>query len=156
MQASKYAEYIIVAIRSDQDHADTCGHLRKQFPQLTDRLILVPVHPWGAFTPALNALVYTAATAGEQSKVYDLDGTVGKVEFILFQSIEVKMGKLEVRKMIECMDDETLVVGTALDGHDFSAGKHRLDGLKAPWNTNALWHLKSLVKKEFCFVCICC
>jgi hypothetical protein len=148
-RASEYADYVIVAVRADQDHADTMVHLKNKFIGLGNRLIVISVNPWGAFTLALNALLYTAATAGEKEKVYDLEGTVGAVEFILFQSIEVIMGKKELEKMKEYMDQNTLVVGTALEGHDFVQGKHRLDGLKSPWNTNALWHLKSLVRLIF-------
>lgn len=43
-------------------------------------------------------------------------------------------------------DEQTLVVGTALkDSHEFKEGMNELGGLTTPWNTNCVWHLRSLV-----------
>ncbi len=42
------------------------------------------------------------------------------------------------------MDEDTLVVGKALDGHDFSEGVHRLRGRTCPWNTFAIWSLPKI------------
>jgi hypothetical protein len=71
---------------------------------------------------------------------------------------------LDVEDLLSCFDEDTLVVGAALDGHDFmtsekkevkvyeseSEGEGRegcrvvLRGRTCPWNTCAMWRLDKL------------
>jgi hypothetical protein len=46
-----------------------------------------------------------------------------------------------------------LIVGSALkDSHQFREGSNILTGLTTPWNTNCIWHLRSLAKTGFLVV----
>ena len=92
---------------------------------------IIPVDPWGAFTPALNAL---AAHASKQG--------CGRA---LFASVETTFSSETVAALREqLVRHDALVVGAALPGHDFQAGRRPLGGRTAPWNTLALWRLDRL------------
>ena len=87
---------------------------------------IIPVDPWGAFTPALNAL---AAHASKQG--------CGRA---LFASVETTFSSETVAALREqLVKHDALVVGAALPGHDFQEGRRPLGGRTAPWNTLALW-----------------
>ena len=87
---------------------------------------IIPVDPWGAFTPALNAL---AAHASKQG-----------CGLALFASVETTFSSETVAALREqLVKHDALVVGAALPGHDFRAGRRDLGGRTAPWNTLALW-----------------
>ena len=86
----------------------------------------IPVDPWGAFTPALNAL---AAHASKQG-----------CGLALFASVETTFSSETVAALREqLVKHDALVVGAALPGHDFQEGGRPLGGRTAPWNTLALW-----------------
>ena len=51
------------------------------------------------------------------------------------------------------MDENTLVVGPALDGHEFSLGENALRGRTCPWNTAAVWNLKAISLVGFPMIC---
>ena len=92
---------------------------------------IIPVDPWGAFTPALNAL---AAHASKQG-----------CGLALFASVETTFSADTVAALREqLMTHDALVVGAALPGHDFQEGRRPLGGRTAPWNTLALWRLDRL------------
>ena len=92
---------------------------------------VIPVDPWGAFTPALNAL---AAHASKQG-----------CGLALFASVETTFSSETVAALrAQLVTHDALVVGAALPGHDFQAGRRPLGGRTAPWNTLALWRLDRL------------
>ena len=92
---------------------------------------IIPVDPWGAFTPALNAL---AAHASKQG-----------CGLALFASVETTFSSETVAALREqLVTHDALVVGAALPGHDFREGRRPLGGRTAPWNTLALWRLDRL------------
>ena len=92
---------------------------------------IIPVDPWGAFTPALNAL---AAHASKQG-----------CGLALFASVETTFSSETVAALrAQLVTHDALVVGAALPGHDFQEGRRPLGGRTAPWNTLALWRLDRL------------
>ena len=92
---------------------------------------VIPVDPWAAFTPALNAL---AAHASKQG-----------CGLALFASVETTFSSETVAALREQFaKHDALVVGAALPGHDFQAGRRPLGGRTTPWNTLALWRLDRL------------
>mmetsp|Transcript_808 Transcript_808/g.2159 ORF Transcript_808/g.2159 Transcript_808/m.2159 type:complete len:266 (-) Transcript_808:26-823(-) len=92
---------------------------------------VIPVDLWGAFTPALNAL---AAHASKQG-----------CGLALFASVETTFSSETVAALREqLVTHDALVVGAALPGHDFQAGRRPLGGRTVPWNTLALWRLDRL------------
>ncbi|KAI9207597.1 uncharacterized protein BJ171DRAFT_578712 [Polychytrium aggregatum] len=118
---------------------------------------LVPVRDWGKFIPALNSLVHYAAQQG--------------FDIALFQSVEVRLADAEIEAMRAALvqqahhgpsflpsstrcfyRQDALVVGKALNGHNFVAGKQSLDGRTAPWNTAALWNVQKLALTGFLMV----
>ena len=95
---------------------------------------IIPVDPWGAFTPALNAL---AAHASKQG-----------CGLALFASVETTFSSETVAALREqLVTHDALVVGAALPGHDFREGRRPLGGRTAPWNTLALW--RSVLESNF-------
>ena len=105
---------------------------------------VVPVTPWGKFVPALNALVGWAATTTMPG------GSVGASR-ILFASAETSVTPSSVKILIDAVDDDTLVAGCALPGHDYkeSGGEVPLTGRTTPWNTCAVWNLGKLATTGF-------
>jgi hypothetical protein len=49
-----------------------------------------------------------------------------------------------VPTMLRHFKNHTLVVGWALEGHDFLVGDRMLTGRTVPWNTLALWAVDKL------------
>jgi len=102
----------------------------------TDKIHIFEVNPWGNFTPALNALIEFSLG--------------GMVDVIMFQSMETIVNKNVVDRMISHMEPEDLVVGAALNGHDFKPGETlELTGVTTPWNTLAIWNLNKLSRVGF-------
>ena len=50
----------------------------------------------------------------------------------------------DVSQLIQYIDDDTLVVGPALQGHEFEEGTQPLRGRTCPWNTAAIWTVSKL------------
>jgi hypothetical protein len=46
--------------------------------------------------------------------------------------------------LLSHLDESTLIVGPALEGHVFSEGEQGLRGRTCPWNTLALWSVRKL------------
>ncbi|KAL3800895.1 hypothetical protein ACHAW5_002046 [Stephanodiscus triporus] len=65
---------------------------------------VMPVTPWGKFVPGLNAIVSHCANAGARR--------------VLMISAEIRISKDGVEMLSSYFDDDTLVVGAALRGHD--------------------------------------
>jgi len=93
---------------------------------------IFPVTPWQKFVPALNAIVFRAVQAG--------------YSHLLLASSTVSVTKEMVETLSGYMDSHTLVVGAALEGHNFSETRFifTANGKETPWNTLALWNLKYL------------
>jgi len=100
-------------------------------------IAVLPVQPWGQFVPALHALLGYAATEG--------------YEMILFQSVEIETSPETLRALVDHLDldDGDLVVGVAIQGHEFKPGTNVLTGRTTPWNTLALWNTQELAKTGF-------
>ena len=88
------------------------------------------VQPWGRFVPALNALVDLAADS--------------RMESILFQSVELLPAIEQLKTLLSHLDEQTLVVGAAVTGHQFSVGVHELSGTQLLFGVHAGWLLQGL------------
>ena len=136
-RAAEYSAYIIIAIRSEQDRSGAESFLTRRYHGQS-RVMPLPVTPWGDVTTALNSMLIRASCAKFRQ------------EFILFQSLEIISSAHHIQEMFRHMQSDTLVVGAALEGHQFMAkqGDHEAEveigGLTSPWNTCALWHRPSL------------
>mmetsp|Transcript_1637 Transcript_1637/g.2983 ORF Transcript_1637/g.2983 Transcript_1637/m.2983 type:complete len:381 (+) Transcript_1637:74-1216(+) len=119
---------------------------------------IIQVTPWGNFIPALNALTMWAC-----KNQIDHGNTV-----IMFISAETCITKKETVDALTChMDEDTLVVGAALPGHEYkgptteieeeSTNVNNIDthlsvelnGRTCPWNTLAIWNLNKLALVGF-------
>jgi hypothetical protein len=97
---------------------------------------VIPVSPWGKFTPALNAIVAHAARTG--------------VDQLLLQSVEVEVDRPAVKQLQEHLTPDRCVVGAALPGHAFAGCTEvALRGDTCPWNTLALWSVPTLALTSF-------
>lgn len=97
---------------------------------------VLPVTPWGKFTPALNALIRWGVEHNHQ--------------FVLFTSLEVQATPQAVSALFTALDDgDTLVAGARLAGHDYQPGVRVLTGRTTPWNTLAVWDLRRLALTGF-------
>lgn len=92
----------------------------------------MPITPWGkGFSLPLNAAIQKAI-----NDQYDL---------IAFQSLEFRIQPGAVQSLIHRVCQEnTLVVGPSLPGHDFSVGLQTLRGRTCPWNTFSIWTVRNL------------
>ena len=76
---------------------------------------VLPVEPWGKFTPALNVLVSHAARTG--------------CGLVLFASVETAAAPEAVAALKATLRDrDAFVAGAALPGHDFRPGARALGG----------------------------
>lgn len=160
-RALLYSDAILIAVRVEEDRAGTLEWIWKTYSQHpeTKHVQAVAITPWNSFTTALNTLIYQSAQVGADSApAWNIKGTSNDhmPEFILFQSIEVVQAKKHVLRMAEHLrhEQDGLVVGSRLpNSHEFYPGELvELTGLTSPWNTNAMWHLKSLAKTGFIMV----
>eukprot|EP00301_Raphidiophrys_heterophryoidea_P024477 c7962_g1_i1.p1 GENE.c7962_g1_i1~~c7962_g1_i1.p1 ORF type:complete len:605 (+),score=108.31 c7962_g1_i1:146-1960(+) len=137
--ACNYATHISVAVDADDDQLFAAvKDMKSSQPSLMHKLQIVPVHQWGNFVPALNALL--------------LDAMNSKSDFILFQSVEIETNTQMVQQLLSQMDADTLVAGACLAGHTFHKGSQPLDGTSCPWNTFAVWDVRKLAKTGFLLV----
>lgn len=108
-------------------------------------LHVLPVAPWGKFVPALNAIVTWCARNGAR--------------YLLLASAEVQLTEEALEVMKQKLDLETtLVVGTALQGHEYNKPANHeeveveLTGRTTPWNTCSLWNVPKLALTGFLLV----
>mmetsp|Transcript_4035 Transcript_4035/g.12122 ORF Transcript_4035/g.12122 Transcript_4035/m.12122 type:complete len:256 (-) Transcript_4035:1564-2331(-) len=118
---------ILVAVNVDADETNVSEVMHAAQEQ---RLVLIPVQPWGKVTKALNLLI-THAVSESATK-------------ILFMSPEVFAEATHVEVLAGEMGEQTLLVGGALDGHHFADGYQPIAGDTVPWNTFAMWSLPYL------------
>lgn len=131
------AEDVFVAIHTEMDCSGSLDFVCEKYPAVT----AFAVTPWGRVVQAPNALLLKSA---EQH-----------VSHLLFVSTEYPITESLVSLLRSHSDDETLVVGVRLAGHDFKAppGERVLmqqaNGLQIPWNTCALWSIGHLIHTGF-------
>jgi hypothetical protein len=92
---------------------------------------ILDVRPWHGVTNALNALLYEARQAGARC--------------ILYMSCEIAVSASDVARVVSAVDQETLVAGARLPGHDYAVGVHEAVWERTPWNTFACWRIDALV-----------
>jgi hypothetical protein len=94
------------------------------------------VPAWGAFVPALNALLGLAQQRG--------------MKYILYHSLEVTCAPGVLERLLDHFTTTgMLVAGPVLDGHTFEDGEQPLNGRTTPWNTLALWSVRKLALTGF-------
>mmetsp|Transcript_27833 Transcript_27833/g.31813 ORF Transcript_27833/g.31813 Transcript_27833/m.31813 type:complete len:259 (-) Transcript_27833:305-1081(-) len=97
---------------------------------------IIPVTPWGKFVTALNSIIISASKAG--------------ATHCLFCSAETNASSESISVLMEHMDEDTLVVGAVLPGHNYHPkSKQALNGRTTPWNTLAIWSLEKLALTGF-------
>ncbi|KAG5185294.1 hypothetical protein JKP88DRAFT_312468 [Tribonema minus] len=139
--ALAYADTVMIAVgTTDSATLASIQQTAQAAEQAASRapgtVLVLQVTPWGQFTPALNALLCAAASAG--------------APLILFQSLETAATPALVSALEAELDPaQDLVVGAALPGHDFSPGEHEITGTTTPWNTLALWSVPQLARLGF-------
>jgi hypothetical protein len=116
-------------------------------PKTKTPLYVLPVQPWGEFTPALNALI-------DWARKYHT-ATVKVVHAIWLYSSEVSIAPIAASVASTLLRhmrmSDTLVVGAALPGHEYhpptstdTSVLWELNGRTSPWNTLALWNLSKI------------
>jgi len=130
---------VAVAVGCEGDHgAQLLSRVRAVAERVSTPdlpLQVLPVQPWGKFVPGLNALVQAALSQ-------DFD-------HILFQSVEMTVPRASLAALRSHITPHDIVVGAALPGHEFKPGRRPLDGRTCPWNTLALWHVRTLALTGF-------
>lgn len=102
---------------------------------------VIPVMPWQKFVPALNALVGFGA------------GHPLNPSRILFVSAETTASAEDIMHLSRLVNDEILVAGAALPGHDYQPNNIlELNGTTTPWNTLAVWNIRKLAMTGFALV----
>lgn len=102
----------------------------------SDRLEVLPVHPWRSFSAASNAVVNRALEL--------------QAETLLLQSVEVSLSAAGLAEMQAALTDRTIVVGARMSArHGLEKGRMPLSGTRCPWNTLALWRLTHLGRFGF-------
>mmetsp|Transcript_6046 Transcript_6046/g.18982 ORF Transcript_6046/g.18982 Transcript_6046/m.18982 type:complete len:282 (+) Transcript_6046:36-881(+) len=137
--AEKCATKVVVAVGvpgvPEEDALSALAALAAQVRSAAPSAEVVPVHPWGNFVPALNALVARAADC----------------DYLLFASVEAKPTPEAVATLVGVLEahEDALVCGAALAGHAFQTGDRNLTGTTTPWNTFALWRVRPLAVVGF-------
>lgn len=87
----------------------------------------------GKFVPFLNALIDQAAMIA--------------ADYLLLLSTEIKLTEADLQKMLDKMDENTLMVGARLDGHEFHASSTvGITGVTTPWFTCCLVNVKKIIR----------
>eukprot|EP00931_Biecheleriopsis_adriatica_P076822 TRINITY_DN50494_c0_g1_i1.p1 TRINITY_DN50494_c0_g1~~TRINITY_DN50494_c0_g1_i1.p1 ORF type:complete len:388 (+),score=70.96 TRINITY_DN50494_c0_g1_i1:68-1231(+) len=126
-----------IAVKSHAEEVQRiCSEVAPDF-----HVCVLHVPCWGAFVPALNALL-RYATTGHHCLA---SGAHHKFQYILYQSLETICTREVLQLLLEHGSNRhTLVVGPVLNGHDFDEGEQVLNGRTSPWNTLALWNVRML------------
>lgn len=115
------AKHVLVAVNVDEDKSQAaCGKMGV--------ITYFPVQPWGKFVMPLNAILVKGREYWRNQSL------------LLSASVEVTLTEEVISTLVSHMDKDTLVVGAALPGHEYSPGIHNpATGQQTPWNTLALW-----------------
>ena len=141
-----YATSVIlcIGIGDELEHASYVSDVKNAIATEKFRdslqIVVLPVVPWGKFTPALNAAIAKVAEKG--------DG------FIAFQSLEFRISQPSVKLLLDYVssDDSVLVAGPRMQGHEWSSSSDVrvvLRGRTSPWNTFAIWRTRYLALTGF-------
>ncbi len=131
------AENVFVAVHTEADRSGSLEFLKKKYPKVN----AFSVVPWGKVVQAPNALLIKCAER--------------ELNHLLFVSTEYPVTKSIVSLLQSHFDNDTLVVGAALKGHDLKAkpkkeiAVKKANGLQIPWNTCALWSIERLIHTGF-------
>jgi len=123
---------VYIGVGSNLDKTDAVYRLHENFPK---SVTVVEISNWG-YSTVLNELVLHIMNA----KISDS---------VLFVSPEVYLTSRNLGVLFDHLTDNTLVVGLALEGHEFAPGLNLLTALTSPWNTAALWSLEKLRRTGF-------
>lgn len=138
-RALSCAQYVAIAVDTTDARNDILkgveSILRGLDSRSRARVSIVCVSPWGAFCPALNALLSHAQSLNCST--------------ILYSSLEMAMHPAHIHALNRHLDSSTLVVGARLSGHRFVRGTATLDGCSTIWNTLALWSTTKLARTGF-------
>lgn len=125
---------VFVAVNTDEDTTNTLAFIAMNYPSVD----AFSVTPWQKFVPALNAIVYRAATSGANR--------------LLLASVEFPPTEEQVVQLLEHINSDTLVAGACFLEHNFqcpSSDDVRGTGTTVPWNTFAVWNIVHLAKLGF-------
>ena len=131
------AENVFVAIHTEMDQSGSLDFMREKYPAVNAFFVT----PWGRVVQAPNALL--------------LKGAERQAKHLLFTSTEYPITEPLVALLLSHSDDQTLVVGARLEGHDFKASSgervlvQKANGLQIPWNTCSLWSIGHLIHTGF-------
>eukprot|EP00929_Paragymnodinium_shiwhaense_P060021 TRINITY_DN30012_c0_g1_i1.p1 TRINITY_DN30012_c0_g1~~TRINITY_DN30012_c0_g1_i1.p1 ORF type:complete len:844 (-),score=188.52 TRINITY_DN30012_c0_g1_i1:414-2945(-) len=135
-QAVQLGVDMAIAVKSLEDEVQEIVHNVSRGSSVKVRVL--PVPEWGAFVPALNALLGYAQRCHKN--------------YILYQSLEVRCGPDVLQRLVDHHTRDTLVTGPELPGHEFREGENALNGRTVPWNTLALWSVRKLSLTGFLFI----
>lgn len=128
------ADAVLVAVNTEEDRIDTLNN-----PKIKgERVEVFAVTPWGKFVQPLNALVLKAKSLG--------------MDYFLSASADMAFTDGQIQSLFDHMDEITLVVGAALEGHNLQKGVVVGNGRTVPWNTLAVWNLDYLVRTGFLLI----
>jgi hypothetical protein len=131
-QSSPLVEEVFVISNESMDRINAEGYFAaKTFPKTH----FSSLDMWGRYTPALNAIVYHTASEG--------------FSHVIMCSVEIGLTKEILESLARHLDEDTLVVGARLAGHEFRAGENTGSGATTPWNTLAVWNLRYLSRTGF-------
>lgn len=122
---------VLVAINTEEDKTGALAHHKLKLPGVE----VFGVSPWGKFIPALNMLISKAKLKGAGS--------------LLLASAEMRFNQEQFSKLQNHLEQDTLVAGAVLPGHDFQEGEREGNGRTVPWNTFSLWNLEYLSRTGF-------
>lgn len=130
-KSSMFADFILIAVKDDIEQS-VIPEIEKWNVPKTE---VVSVGKQEKFVPTLNFMVKYAYSRG--------------FDRLFFISAEIELTKDIFLKLSEHMDEQTLVAGAVLSGHEYAAGEQVASGVTIPWNTLAVWNLKYLARTGF-------
>jgi hypothetical protein len=162
-RACTYSRLVLVAINEEADGSGAMQHVAQRWVggrMDNVQVKAIAIRPWGSVTSALNALIYAAivtpldgADGGEAYQDFSVSSLRrNDLQWISFQSVEIQMDPSAMQRLLDQMEDDTMVAGAALPGHRLAAMNTDgipLDGLTCPWNTLDVWHLDTLARVSF-------
>ena len=128
---SAFADFILIAVKDDSS--------KSVIPEIVSwgqkEVEAVSVGKQEKFVPILNFMVKYVYGRG--------------FDRLLFVSAEIELTKGIFLKLSQHLDEQTLVAGAVLAGHEFASGEQVASGVTVPWNTLAVWNLKYLARTGF-------
>ena len=128
---STFADFILIAVKDDIEQS-----------------VIPEIEKW-------NASKTKAVSVGKQEKFVPILNFMVKYVYgrgfdrLLFVSAEIELTKDIFFQLSQHLDEQTLVAGAVLAGHEFRLGENRGSGETVPWNTLAMWNLDYLARTGF-------